>query len=95
MKTAGQRFKEIRIATGLSQEDFGKAINLSKSGISAVENDKAFISLEIQRTLLLDFDVNLNYLVGEVGNMFLPVKYEDIKAEILKEVNSLLKKRGL
>ncbi len=95
MATTGQRFKELRNSTGLSQELFGKSIGLTKSAVSAVENDKTFISLEVQRKLLLDFNVDLNYLVGGLGSLYLPAKYEDIKTEIFKEVEKMLKDKGI
>ncbi len=95
MTTTGQRFKELRASTGLSQDLFGKSIGLTKSSVSAVEKDKTFISLEVQRKLLLDFNVNLNYLVGGIGDLYLPAKYEDIKTEIFKEVEKMLKDRGI
>ena len=95
MTTTGQRFKELRLSTGLSQEMFGKSIGLTKSAVSAVENDKTYISLDVQRQLLMDFNVNLNYLVGGIGNLYLPAKYEDVKTEILNEVEKMLKDRGL
>ena len=72
MTTTGKRFKNIRISLNLSQEAFGKEIGLSKSGISAVENEKTFVSLEILSTLLIDYNINMNYLVGGIGEMFNP-----------------------
>lgn len=93
--TTGQRFKELRLTTGLSQEDFGKVIGLTKSGVSNIENDKSFMSLDVQRTLVVNFNADLNYLVAGIGNLFLPDKYEDVKDEILKRVNEMLKDRGL
>ena len=95
METTGQRFKKIRTTLNLSQEDFGNKIGLSKSSISAVENDKSFISIEIQRTLFMEYNVNLNWLVCGVGNMFNAPQYEDVKDEILKEVDEILFKYGV
>lgn len=95
MTTPGQRFKELRMTTGLSQEMFGKTIGLTKSAVSAVENDKTYISLDVQRRLLLDFKINLNYLAGGIGDLYLPAKYEDIKTEIFNEVEKMLKDRGI
>lgn len=95
MSSPGSRFKEIRLAIGLSQEEFGEKIKLSKSGVSAVENDKTFVSFEILRTLFIDCNVNLNYLVAGAGSLFNPPKYEDVKEDILKEVEQMLKDRGL
>lgn len=95
MTTTGQRFKELRLSTGLSQELFGKGLGLTKSAVSAIENDKIFVSLEVQRKLLLDFNVDLNYLVGGIGNLYLPLQYEDVKTEIFNKVTEMLKEKGI
>lgn len=95
METTGQRFKRIRQELQLSQIQMADSIGLSKSGISAVENDLTFVSQKIMRTLFMEYNVNLNYLVCGEGSMFNPPKYEDVKDEILKEVEKMLKDRGL
>lgn len=95
METTGQRFKKIRTALNLAQDDFGNKIGLSKSAISAVENDKSFISIEIQRTLFMDYNINLNWLVCGAGEMFNAPQYEDVKDVILKEVDEILVKYGV
>ena len=95
METIGQRFKKIRQAKYLSQNDFGANLKMSKSGISAVENDKVFLSVDVLRTLFFDFDVNLNYLIVGKGDMFNPPEYVYVKDEILREVNEILKKYGV
>ncbi len=88
MSTTGSRFKKIRTALNLSQEVFGKNIGLSKSGISAVENDKTFVSLDILTTLFIDYNINLNYLVCGAGTMFNPSKplQQDDFTEKVKEI---------
>lgn len=97
MDTIGQRFKNIRNKLSLSQEEFGRKIGLSKSGVSAVENDRTFVSVEILRTLFFDYNINLNYLICDSGEMFNSTdKNEaDFKEDILKEVNKMFKARGL
>lgn len=97
MDTIGQRFKNIRNKLSLSQEEFGRKIGLSKSGVSAVENDRTFVSVEILRTLFFDYNINLNYLICDSGEMFnsSDKNEADFKEDILKEVNKMFKERGL
>ena len=95
MKTTGQRFKDLRKELRLTQEVFANKIGLSKSAISAVESDKSFISQNVMSTLFMEFNVNLNWLVVGEGKMFNAPKYEDVKDEILKEVDEILKKYGV
>lgn len=97
MDTIGQRFKNIRNKLSLSQEEFGRKIGLSKSGVSAVENDRTFVSVEILRTLFFDYNINLNYLICDSGEMFnsSDKSEADFKEDILKEVNKMFKARGL
>jgi len=97
METTGQRFKKIRTYLNLAQDDFGSKIGLSKSAVSAVENDKSFISIEIQRTLFMDYNINLNWLVCGVGSMFnkKPVQYEQVEEEFEAKVEAVLKKKGI
>lgn len=97
MDTIGQRFKNIRNKLSLSQEEFGRKIGLSKSGVSAVENDRTFVSVEILRTLFFDYNINLNYLICDSGEMFNSSDKNEanFKEDILKEVNKMFKARGL
>lgn len=96
MGTTGQRFRKIRMALNLSQEVFGKNIGLSKSGISAVENDKTFVSLEILSTLFINYDINLNYLVTGSGSMFNKQQENfDSSENFADKVRKILKEEGL
>ena len=90
METTGDRFKKIRTELRLSQDDFGEKIGLSKSAVSAVENNKSFVSVEILRSLFMDMNINLNWLVVGNGEMYNPPEYEDIKEEVLNEVDKVL-----
>ena len=95
METTGERFKQIRKEFGMSQEEFGEHLGLSKGGISAVEKDRAFVSVKVLSKLFFDYNVNLNYLVCGVGKVFNPPKYENVREDILKEVEKMLESRGL
>lgn len=95
METQGQRIKKIRQALDLSQEEFGKIFDISKQYISLLEKDQTQLNNDKLVKLLFDYNVNLNYVIGGVGSMFIPQKFEDVKTEILSEVNRMLQERGL
>ena len=97
-KTVGQRLKEIRTKLSLSQEALGQKIDLSRAAIAAVETDKNNLSQEVLCKLILTLDVSVNYLLAGIGEPFLknPAdQFEDVKADILAEVEEMLRKRGL
>ena len=95
METQGQRIKKIRQALDLSQEKFGEIFEIGKQFVSLLEKDKTQLNNDKLVKLLLDYNVNINYLLGGFGSMFNPPKFEDVKTEILSEVNKMLKERGL
>lgn len=95
MSTIGKRFKAIRTNKDLSQEAFGAELKMTKSGISAVENDKVFVSVDVLRTLFLNFNINLNWFIMGKGNMFNAPEFEDVKDEFEARVIEIMKKQGL
>jgi len=95
MTTQGKRLKKIRQALGLSQEKFGGVIDVSKQYVSNLEADRNILNNEKLVKLLVDYNVNLNYLIADIGDMFLKPKFDDVKNELMKEVEEMLKKRGL
>lgn len=97
MTTFGKRLKQARQLKELSQEDFGKILGLTKQSISRVENDKTFVSKEILCNMIVNFNLNINYLLTGKGQMFLPELEESAtsKSEIALEVEKILKEKGL
>jgi transcriptional regulator with XRE-family HTH domain len=71
MTTEGQRVKEVRDKLNLSQEKFGDFFNIGKSFVSAVEKDKKFLSRENLKILLVNHQVNINYILAGKGSPFL------------------------
>ena len=97
MTTFGKRLKQARQLKELSQEDFGKILGLTKQSISRVENDKTFVSKEILCNMIVNFNLNINYLLTGKGQMFLPELEESAtsKSEIALEFEKILKEKGL
>lgn len=94
MSTQGERLKDIRSKLKLSQEELGQVFNVTKSYISLIERDKCNFSIAQLKKLLLDFNVNLNYLIADIGSPFIQ-NNPDVKSEILADVQNLLKSKGI
>lgn len=62
MNTINQRVKELRLKLGLSQDDFGNAIGLSKSGISNIENGARSVRETHIKLICSAFDVDETWL---------------------------------
>lgn len=73
------RFKLLRIECGKSQEEFGKIIGISKSGISDIENGRRNVTE--QHIIMLrnckELSMNENWLRTGEGEMFIELLPED------------------
>lgn len=95
MSEVGNRLKEIRNELRLSQEAFGEKIGLTRAGIAAVESGNNKFSQDTLCKLLLTYNININYLLEGIGDMFVAPEYEDIKSEVLDKVDEILIKYGI
>ena len=81
----------------MSQELFGEKLDVSKQYISNLESDRNLLNNEKLVLLLVDFNVNLNWLIGGKGEMF----NETISKSFVTEndfdlrVEAVLKRKGL
>ena len=64
MVDLGVRLQQLRMERNMSQSELGKALNRSKSVISAYENDLRIPPLEVLTEIALIFNVSLDFLVG-------------------------------
>jgi transcriptional regulator with XRE-family HTH domain len=62
MNSVNARVKELRLERKLSQEEFGKAIGLSKSGVSNIENGTRAVRLNHIRLICSEFGVSESWL---------------------------------
>ena len=92
MSTQGKRLKNIRLALNMTQEEFGRNLNISKQFYSNIETDRTVLNNEKLVLLFKDYNVNLNYLLGGILPMFNNKENEDAFEE---KVKSVLAKVGL
>lgn len=60
----GKRLKELRLSRGLTQEELGKILNVTKSTICFYEKEIRIPSLETLIDLSDYFEVTIDYLLG-------------------------------
>lgn len=77
-KTVGETIRELRKQRDLTQEDLGRRIGFSKSGISKIENGSAELTLNTLVKLAQELGVNLSYILRDT------LKEEDYQLAIIK-----------
>jgi transcriptional regulator with XRE-family HTH domain len=76
-----QRFKKIRDTLNLSQEDFGKRLNVSRSIVSHLERAGTMPNYEVLHNLLEKFEINLNWFICGSGKM----KWTENETQVVSE----------
>lgn len=71
--TINDRFKELRLALDLSQEQFGAPIGLTKSSVSNIEKHVRNLNERVIMLLESKFKASPQWLHTGLGNMFLDV----------------------
>ncbi len=67
MKT---RLKQVRKQLGLSQQDFGKALGVSNTAISKLENGENNVTDQMAKLIRREFNVDYIWLTTGKGEMF-------------------------
>ena len=80
----GQRIYKIR--NGISQEEFGSKIGLSKFAISGYEKNKRPVTDRVVTDICRVFNVNEDWLRTGQGDMFIETN-QTIVAELIKKYN--------
>lgn len=92
MKLIGDRIKEIRMHYGMTQTELADKLNLSKSIISAYENNIRGISIDVLLKLSELFNVSVSYFLEEADDSTqrLTVDITDLTKEQTKIILLLL-----
>lgn len=65
MTSPGQRIKELRLLSGMSQEELGKRVGVQRAAINKYEKGTVEnIPIKTIEQMALIFDVSPNYIVG-------------------------------
>ncbi len=66
-----ERFKELRIALNLTQQEFGDKLGLLKSAISKIESNKQNVTEQLILIVCREFNVSEEWLRNGTGEMFI------------------------
>ncbi len=99
MSDINSRFKELRMTCKKSQEEWGRILGITKSGVSDIENNRRKVTE--QHLIMLnnwkDKSVNIKWLRTGEGDMFIDVTREEYIAafigSVLKDKEDTFKKR--
>ena len=98
MSNMGERIQQIRRSLNMTQQEFGDIFGVKKSFICAVEKGDSKLSVDNLVKLLVNHNVNINYILGGQGNMFLEqktdTKIEDLNSKIDK-IFEILKRNNI
>ena len=79
--TTGERIKEVRKAAHMNQADFGCALGISLSAVSAIEISKNNASEQTIRAICKEFGVNRRWLETGEGDPYVPAEPSDTLAQ--------------
>lgn len=94
------RLQKIRKKLKLSQEEIAIETGITYRAYTSYERGDRKPSFEFLIKLIEKYNVNLNWLIAGIGEMFLDeqefaTQYENVKNDILDEVKKMLKEKGL
>lgn len=68
MKTLGEKLKELRLYSNLTQTQLADLLSITKSTLSCYENNKRHPSYEVIMKIANLFNVSTDYLLGSSNN---------------------------
>ena len=97
MENIGFRIKQVRTLIGMSQQALADEVKLTKQAISNIENQKCAPSITLLSKLLIDYNVNLNFIIAGKGSIFIDDEKTaaSIRKTIISEVEKMLDARGI
>ena len=95
VSTVGQNLKKVRNHYNLSIEKFSEKLGLSPRAYSSYEYDERKPTYEVYFNLRTVYDVNLNWLIANDGDMLMLPDYEKIEDQLTLKVEEILRKNGL
>lgn len=88
-----ENLQRLRKYYNLAQSEFALKLSMSTRAYMNYERGERKPPYEMLIKLVNEFNVNLNWLIADKGSMFNQSKYEDIKIEILSEVEKMLNEK--
>lgn len=78
-----ERVKELRTALGLSQEELGKRIGVTRGAISRIENGTNNLTPSLSKSICREFSISEEWLRTGSGSMFVEMTRAEQAAKIV------------
>ena len=78
-----ERLKELRIALGMSQEEIGKRLGVTRGAISRIESGSNSLTPSMQKSICREFSVNEEWLRTGTGSMYMEMSRAELAAKIV------------
>jgi len=91
----GTKLKTIRKHFSVTQDEMAGLLNISARTYASYEREENNPPYSMLVLLCSKHKINLNWFIADEGEMFIAPKFDDVKEELLKEVNGLLAKYGI
>ena len=92
-----ERLKELRTTLGITLEEFGKRIGITRSAVGHLEKGSRNLTEQTLKSICREFGVNEEWLRTGEGEMFVPLTRSEAIAEfagsLMKEEDAYFKKR--
>ena len=91
MSTIAERLKEVRKEKRMTQTELGEKLGVTKQAIANVECEKNNPSIEIISKLICNLNINANWLIAGVGEMFITsgAQKDELKSTIIEVLKDL------
>jgi transcriptional regulator with XRE-family HTH domain len=90
-----KRFKKLLLELGLNASKAGKVVGVSPTSISRILHGESDPSRKVLSELIKQYGVNANWLLEDVGEMFINGKAEPMKLDKKKKTKDTDKKIAL
>lgn len=84
--TQGERVRKIRKKQGLTLEEFGKRLGVTKVAISNIENGNRNLTEQMLKSICREFNVSDKYLRSGLGNMFISLLEDEEAASLVSDL---------
>ena len=91
----GKRLQAVRKKLQLSQEEISSQIGISYRAYTSYERGDRNPSIDFLQSLVTKFNINLNWLIAEQGEMFITPQFDASKDVLRQQVLDILKDEGL
>ena len=91
----GSKLKKIRKNLKLTQDEMAARLGIAVRSYAAYEREENNPPYSMLVLLCKEHNINLNWFVADIGEMFNVPKFEDVQDEITLKVESILKAKGL